>query len=110
MVDGFRKQIRPQLKTDTGGDNRLSGIGNAKLSVTGRVKGLGRVTGTVTASPRKLAGPWRWLEDGTRPHYTHNGTRRHPGTAGKRTWTKPVDKAYRSLESDVLRMWDNTLR
>lgn len=92
-VKATRKAIADTLKADTGGDSAMSGIGNAKLKVKTSVKGEQTVTGTVTAG--KPRGPWTWLEEGTKPHAVGGKFRgaRHPGTRGKRTWSRPAVKA-----------------
>lgn len=122
VAKGLAKPIRKQLKRDTGGDSRLSGIGNARLNVSTRVKVTGgRATGVVAGGPKKLRGPWSWLEAGTAPHSTRRGvkardTRRagvtgldHPGTPAKRTWSRPVERVVVGLERDVAVMWEQTL-
>lgn len=87
-VADIRKGQTKTLKADTGGDGGLSGIGGAKLRIKTSVKGDTIVTGVVEAgSPR---GPWTWLESGTKPHIAGGRYRgaRHPGTRGKRTWSR----------------------
>lgn len=111
LVTGLAGEIRPQIKRDLGGDSKMSGIGNARLSVSTKVKVVGdKVTGSVSAAPKKLAGPWSWMESGTKQHNTHHGTRWHPGTRGKRSWSKPVDRAVAALEREVAVMWDGMVR
>jgi len=100
-VDQFRDAVRPRLKRDTGGDFRLSGIGNARLNVSTRVVGRDLVEGKVTTGPKKLMGPWRWLDDGTRPSVTADG--RHYGTTAKHTWSDPVAKALPDVQAGIAR-------
>ena len=89
-VKATRKEVAKTLKADTGGDSGLSGIGGAKLKIKTSVKGDNPAVGSVTAG--KPRGPWTWLEKGTKPHIAGGKFRgaRHPGTRGKRTWSKPA--------------------
>lgn len=107
-VDRFRTAIQPRLKRDTGGDNRLSGIGNARLNVSTKVAGSVLVEGTVTAGPKKMRGPWRWLDDGTRPRSTATG--QHPGTDPKHTWSDPVQRAMPDVQSGIARDFEAVIR
>lgn len=99
-VDMLRTEVRARLKVDTGGDSRLSGIGNARLSVSGTVTGDVFVEGRVTAGPRRLIGPWRWLNDGTRPHGAH------PGTRPLMTFDRPVADTLPEIEREAVRVFD----
>lgn len=100
-LDTFRRQITPSLKTDTGGDFRLSGLNNiGKLSMTLKVTGSELVEGRLMAGPKRMRGPWRWLEDGTRPRATSTG-RTHPGTPAKRTWSDPVRRALPAADRAI---------
>lgn len=90
-VADIRKAQTKSLKQDVGGDAAMSGIG-ARLTIKSSVKGDSIVTGEVSAG--KPAGPWSWLEQGTRPHIAggrYKGAR-HPGTRAKRTWSRAVPK------------------
>jgi hypothetical protein len=90
-VADTRKASMAALKADTGGDAAMSGIGGAKLKIKTSVKGGSIVTGEVRASTPRAA--WFWLEEGTRPHIAGGKFKgaRHPGTRGKRTWSRTVD-------------------
>lgn len=100
-VADIRKEQTKTLKADTGGDMGLSGIGNARLSIKTSVKGDTIVTGEVSAG--KPRGPWTWLESGTRPHVVGGRYRgaRHPGTRGKRTWSRSAPKALDNAAKDA---------
>lgn len=99
-VDMLRAAVGARLKVDTGGDQRLSGIGNARLSVTGTVSSSGLAEGKVTAGPRRLIGPWRWLNDGTRPRGNH------PGTRPLSTFDAPVEQTLPDVEREAVRAFD----
>lgn len=99
-VDMLRAAVGARLRVDTGGDQRLSGIGNARLTVSGKVTGSVFVEGRVTAGPRQLIGPWRWLNDGTRPHGNH------PGTRPLATFDRPVADTLPVIERDAVRVFD----
>lgn len=107
----FADAIKTRAKRDTGGDMRLSGVpGMARMTVstTARVsKSTGSVKGAVKAGPRKNLGPWRWLNDGTRPHVV-NG-RSHPGTAAKNTWDEPRDRVRPNAELKAVQLWDRKI-
>jgi len=96
VVD-LKKAILIQARRDTGGDLRMSGIGTARLGIQTKV--TGNVVGTVSAGPRRMRGPWRWLNDGTRPRPQGRG--RHPGTPAKGTWDRPALKAIPQVERDI---------
>lgn len=100
-----------RLRRDTGGDFRLSGLrGGGKLTVTTKVGILygHRVSGQVQASPRKMIGPWRWLQDGTEPHAMGRG--RHPGTRGKQTWSEPVERTIPKVQRQIETSFDSVVQ
>jgi hypothetical protein len=104
-VTELRSAILPRLRRDTGGDQRLSGMrSGARLDVTVETTGTG---GQVAAGPRRMRGPWRWLNDGTRPRAQGRG--RHPGTPAKGTWDRPVAKALPDVEREVATLFDRTV-
>ena len=90
-VSDARKASMTALKADTGGDGAMSRLGGAKLKIKTSVKGDSVVTGEVRAGSPRAA--WFWLEEGTKPHIAGGKFRgaRHPGTRGKRTWSRTVD-------------------
>ena len=101
----LRRAILPRLRRDTGGDQRLSGMrSGARLNVTAETTGSG---GQVAAGPRRMLGPWRWINDGTRARAQGRG--RHPGTRAKGTWDQPVAKAVPDVERDVAAMFDQVI-
>jgi len=105
-VASIRGALAPRLKVDTGGDSRLSGIGNARLPIVTKVTaGASLAEGRVATARRGTFGPWRWLNDGVRPYTTAAGNR-HPGTRPKRTWDDPVDQVMPTVETDLVRGFD----
>jgi hypothetical protein len=98
-VADLKRPILAQARRDTGGDLRLSRLGRARLGVQTKVTGTVNVIGTVTAGPRKMRGPWRWLNDGTRRRPQGRG--QHPGTPAKGTWDRPAIKAIPQVERDI---------
>ena len=108
-VEAVRRPIATELRRDTGGDSRLSGVSQTRLTVKVDVVGQGAaVFGSVSAAPRKLIGPWRWLDAGTRPRA--QGAGRHPGTPAKRTWSEPVGRTLPVVEQHVAAMFDEAMR
>jgi hypothetical protein len=104
-VTELRRAILPRLRRDTGGDQRLSGMrSGARLDVTAETKGSG---GQVAAGPRRMLGPWRWLNNGTRPRAQGRG--RHPGTRPKGTWDQATAKALPDVERDVAALFDQVV-
>lgn len=102
VVEGLGRAIDKQLRRDSGGDYRLSGArGKKRMKVETDVAGS---VGTVTAGPRRLLGPWRWLNDGTKPHGAH------PGTAAKRTFDAPAEKAIPQLELEISDQFTTLIR
>ena len=99
-VKDIRKAVTKSLKTDTG-DGRMSGAGNARLTIKATVKGDSIVTGDVSAGGAR--GPWTWLEEGTKPHIVggwYKGAH-HPGTRAKRTWSRAVGPALDRATKDA---------
>lgn len=110
VVTGLRAAITPRLRQDTGGDNQLSGAGNAKLSVYARTDDGLIAEGVVRTIRREgTDGRWRWLEDGTRPRTTAAGGQ-HPGTDPKRTWSDPIRDALPDVLAGVARDFEVILR
>lgn len=107
----YKQAITPRLTRDSGGDRRLSGVPGMprmNVSVTARVStSTGQVKGRVTAAPKRTRGPWRWLNDGTRPHQV-NG-RQHPGARGKGTWDDPVNRERPAVDRDITALWDRKI-
>lgn len=106
-VSDIRKDQTKSLKADTGGDAKLSGIGNARLTIRTSVKGGGSlVTGELSAG--KPRGAWAWLEHGTKPHIVGGKFKgaRHPGTRGKQTWSRSVgpslDRASKRARGELV--------
>lgn len=97
-----KKAIVEQARRDTG-DGRMGNVGRGvKLNVRFDVKGH---QSTIRAVP---PGVWSMLSSGTRPHMIRPRRRRgkralttpyglfsrvwHPGSRGKRTWTRGLDR------------------
>lgn len=105
-VTELRRAILPRLRRDTGGDQRLSGMrSGARLNVTAETTGSG---GQVAAGPRRMLGPWRWINDGTRPRAQGRG--RHPGTPAKGTWDRAAATAIPDIERDVADIFDRAVQ
>lgn len=118
FVSDGRKAVTKTLKADTGGDRILSRAARGKrghkvtpLKIKTKIKGDRLVTGTIQAGAPRAQ--WFWLEEGTNPHSLGGrrteGGGQHPGTAGKRTWSRAMDpemervvkKARRELRTIV---------
>lgn len=103
-VDELAKAVERQLRTDTGGDNRLSGVrGKRKLQVERKVTafGTGFAEGSVAAGPRRMLGPWRWLNDGTG----------EPGpTRAKGTFDGAVQRSLPAVELQIANQFDTLIR
>lgn len=103
-----------RLRKDTGGDRKLSGLKNAKpLTIKTKVVGTTIAEGVVLAGPKRLLGPWSWLEDGTKAgnrRGRYGSVYRHPGTRAKRTWSDPVDDAARQVMADIQNQFRATIR
>lgn len=93
------KGIDKSLIAASGGDRSLSNA-PVKLSVQSKVQGDTVVTATVAPGRRGMA-QWSWLESGTQPHRIGAGM--HPGTKGKRVWSKAATPALDRAVRDVRR-------
>lgn len=108
-VRSFAEALRPRVAADTGGDNRLSGLRDGDdLRVNTRVDGYTIVEGLVSAGPRGMRGPWRWLDDGTRPR--DQGAGRHPGTPARNTFSDPVEQTMPVVITDMDTAWRLVIR
>lgn len=124
MKDGaklLRKSLVESAKRATGGDSRLSGLGNEpRLGVSVRFQNTDITTSVVIKpSPKRAYGPWVWIDSGTRagvrgrkgrvaprrndrtyvtkqrrPYY-------HPGTKGSDAWFGTVDRELPKIRSDI---------
>ena len=108
MVRQGTKQVRgpvlARVARDSGGDRRLSGIGNVgQFKVTTKVTGTVFVEGRVFAGPGKMRGPWSWLESGTT-------RKRHGRTRGKGTWSEPVEAELPKVQRTLERMFEAAVR
>lgn len=101
-ADHLKKPLRESYKRHAGGDSRLSGLGNARLTVATSARGSSNAKGFVKMRP---AGPASWLNDGTRARRQGSGW--HPGTKPKHAFDKPVDQeidaALREMEDLFVR-------
>jgi hypothetical protein len=108
-VEALRRPLAAEQRRDTGGDNRLSGVGGTRVSIRTEIVGRGgSVLGTVEWWPRRMRGPGRWLDDGTRPRV--QGAGRHPGTPAKRTWTGPLDRTVPTVEQGMAALFEGAIR
>lgn len=116
----LRAEIRRNLRSDTGGDNRLSGLRNGTaLSVKVTQRGTDLVEGRVMAGPRDQRAPWFWLEEGTRPgrrgapvgRYNSARANRgfHPGTPAFRTWSRSFEQVEDRIRQDMERRWQRAI-
>jgi hypothetical protein len=104
----LKQAVNPTLSSDTGGDFGLSGIGNPRMTVQTKVVGDAFVEGVVQAGPGRLRGPWRWIESGTNPRPQGRGW--HPGTQGKRTWSRAITPQLPRLMDDAERRFRRAVR
>lgn len=105
-VATIRRSLEQRVKVDTGGDGRMSGIGNARLPIVAKVTAGSTLTeANISTSRRGTFGPWRWLNDGVRPYTTAAGNR-HRGQTPKRTWDEPIDRILPTVEADLLQTFD----
>lgn len=96
-----RKAATKTLTADTGGDRSLSRA-PGKLNVRTSVRGSSTVTLAVVPGPKRFgAGRWAWLEHGTERHFQPRRQAMHPGSEGKRTWSRAVDPQERVLINDA---------
>lgn len=116
-LEAFADIVRAEVTKAIGSDTmRLHVRGGrrvpVRIEVTGTVRGSGAsVDAFVNGKP---AGIWVWLEDGTKAHlegkgrtlaapsYDHpvKGPIRHPGSTGKRVWSKAVAE-FRTQFPDI---------
>lgn len=109
VVSGLRPAILARARRDTGGDLILSHSDQrTRLDLDARVDGRDIVVGELIPGPRRARGNWRILVDGTRPRVQGDG--RHPGTKGKDTIGRAVDRALSGLEQEVELMWEDVTR
>jgi len=111
---GVTSEARDEIRKDSGGDMVLSGMG-AKVGARYEVLKAGSHSAAIV----RATGPLQILESDTKPHPIVAGsgrrTRRrkgakalltpygpranvqHPGTTGKRTWSRAIDGAVRDV-------------
>jgi hypothetical protein len=112
------RSIRDQIRSATGGDMRMSGVGKRGTKLNAYYDVKGRVNPTALIKAR---GPLQLLERDTSPHEIRprkrrkakgqsgrkalrlsdgnfRGTVRHPGTRGKHPWAKGVAKSRGKTE------------
>ena len=104
-ADHLKKPLRESFKRDTGGDSRMSGIGNARISVATSARGSSNAKGFVKMRP---AGPASWLNYGTRPRRQGRGF--HPGTRPKGTFDEPVNREINQALREMERLFNQALR
>jgi hypothetical protein len=105
----IRDEALSNARAAAGGDLALSGKHRAiplDVELTEEIRPDGG-TVTVTGTP---AGPWRWIETGTKPHTIPRRRRgpksrlrvHHPGTRGKHAWSTTVEAAPELLRAAAL--------
>lgn len=104
----MKKPLLDAYRRDSGGDLRLSGLRNSgrftvNTSVRGNLDAKGRVY-----MGGKMAGPAKWLNDGTKPRRQGSGF--HPGTKGKGTFDVAASRHLRDAEREMIRLFDQALR
>lgn len=104
-ADHLKKPIHDSYERHTGGDSRLSGIGNARISVATSARGTTNARGSVKMRP---AGPASWLNDGTRPRRQGSGW--HPGTGAKHAFDDPVDRELAAALREMERLFERAVR
>jgi hypothetical protein len=103
-VDDFDDALTDSLAAATGGDFSLSGA-PADLSVDVDNDGT---SATITAGGSQAQ--WAWLEEGTEPHWQPLRRAMHPGTAGRKTWSDPVDARMRRLPREARQLFDEAMQ
>ena len=96
-----RRAVAKTLKADTGGNSALSHAGNRKLKIRTKQSGQSVAKGLIEAGAPRAQ--WFWLEEGTKPHIVggrYKGAR-HPGTRGKRTWSRAAKPALDRVMSNA---------
>ena len=119
----LKRTITARAIRDTGGDQRLSGLGSAagKLDVRARTQQGGTTTTVIVdAAPKRMRGPWRWMNDGVDAGTRRNRVRstlapgrrtgragrargapyRHPGQAAKGTFDEPVNEQMPKIRAE----------
>jgi hypothetical protein len=107
--DAIREEALTNARAAAGGDLALNGKHRAipldvELADMPQPDG-GRVR--LTGTP---AGPWRWIDTGTKPHSIPRRKRgpksrvrvHHPGTAGKRAWSTTREAAPELIRAAAL--------
>lgn len=61
------KELRKTAKQDTGGDSRMSGMGNARVSPKTEIVGSSAAVATIHPA-RRTTGMWAILDEGTQGH------------------------------------------
>lgn len=108
---GTQTMKRPLLdayQRDSGGDLKLSGLRNSgRFTVNTSVRGDLAAKGRVYMGG-KMAGPAKWLNDGTKPRRQGSGF--HPGTKGKGTFDDAASRHLADAEREMIRLFDQALR
>lgn len=104
-ADHMKKPLGTRLKLDTGGDQRLSGLGGTRLKVATSARGTDAARGFVRLVP---PGPGSWLNAGTRRRQQGSGW--HPGTAAKKTFDEPIERHKHEALREMQRLFSRALR
>lgn len=90
------KDVKKSIADSTGGDSRLSGLGNRPLlGATVKIQGSAIVEGTLRPSPKSAMGPHYWLEKGTNPHRIIR--KQIISSPAKSTWSEPLKDADKDI-------------
>ncbi len=104
----LKKPLLDAYRRDSGGDLRLSGLRNSgRFTVNTSARGDAFAKGRVFMGG-KMAGPAKWLNDGTKPR--KQGAGFHPGASGKGTFDKTASAHLRDAEREMVRLFDQALR
>ncbi len=100
----LRKPILDAYRRDSGGDLQLSGLRNSgRFSVNTSTRGNQLAKGRVFMGG-KMAGPAKWLNDGTKPR--RQGRGRHPGTRGKGTFDDAASANLEAAQREMTKVFE----
>jgi|SRR5690606_12863195 len=104
----YKAAIGQRLTSDTGGDRLLSGMVRRRrrsaipalsVDVVPMSERAGGAGAWVFAGPKRLRGPWSWLEAGTSPHRIKRWV--HPGARPLHTFSNPADTVTPQVLAEV---------
>jgi hypothetical protein len=114
VTKAVEKELKTSVGRDTGGDSRLSGMGNARVSTKTEIVGASATVGTIRPA-RRTTGMWVILDEGTRAHTIRprrrnktnalhigdaweEGPVRVSGSPAKGTWKRAIARVRPDLE------------